>query len=246
MDKKQLTRFYRIEICIVLLITFGMSGLRSIFNLIQSAIQSATRSESLNAQTVTLNAGSIISQLLSATVLFGWGALGLYLLAVFPSSLLNRKTTTVTVLTRGTILRDSILLAALIGIPGLCLYIFAVHYGFSKNVVIAASPLFIMWACANAFAEEVIVVHWLYSRLDALGCSPAWIILSSSLLRGSYHLYQGYSAGLGNIIMGIIFAYYYHRRRQARHNFWPLIGAHALIDLVAFAGYPLLSMFSIG
>ncbi|MDO4910885.1 MAG: CPBP family intramembrane metalloprotease [Corynebacterium sp.] len=215
------------EIWIVLLITFGMSGLRSLVSLIQAALNPAP----LSSQTVTLNAGAIISQLLSAVVLFGWGALALYLLAtVNPPAPLPRRS-------RGWQWLTGCGLAALIGIPGLAFYLGALHFGLSKEVVIASSPLFLVWALANAFGEEVVVVHWFSTRLEQLGWKPWMFILASAVLRGSYHLYQGYSAGLGNIIMGVIFAYFYYKKR----SFWPLVIAHALIDTVAFAGYPVLT-----
>ena len=48
-----------------------------------------------------------------------------------------------------------------------------------------------------------------------------------------YHLYQGFSAGVGNIIMGVVFAWFYQRTNKI----WPLVIAHFLIDAVAFVGY---------
>ena len=62
--------------------------------------------------------------------------------------------------------------------------------------------------------------------------SPWW---PSSLLRGAYHLYQGFGAGLGNIVMGLVFGYVWQRTGRL----WPLIVAHGLIDAVAFVGYAL-------
>ena len=56
-------------------------------------------------------------------------------------------------------------------------------------------------------------------------------------MRGSYHLYQGVSAGVGNIVMGVVFAWVYQRTGRV----WPLVIGHFLIDLVAFLGYPLLT-----
>ena len=53
----------------------------------------------------------------------------------------------------------------------------------------------------------------------------------SSLLRGAYHLYQGFGAGLGNIAMGLVFGYAWQRTGRL----WPLVIAHGLIDTVAFA-----------
>ena len=62
------------------------------------------------------------------------------------------------------------------------------------------------------------------------------------MLRGSYHLYQGISAGLGNIVMGVVFAWYFHKTGRI----WPLIIAHFLIDAVAFIAYPLLDLSWLG
>jgi membrane protease YdiL (CAAX protease family) len=59
----------------------------------------------------------------------------------------------------------------------------------------------------------------------------------SSLLRGAYHLYQGFGAGLGNIAMGLVFGYAWQRTKRL----WPLVIAHGLIDTVAFVGYALLT-----
>ena len=61
------------------------------------------------------------------------------------------------------------------------------------------------------------------------------IFAASALLRASYHLYQGVSAGLGNAVMGLVFIEYFRRTGRV----WPLIIAHGLIDTAAFAGYVL-------
>ena len=60
-------------------------------------------------------------------------------------------------------------------------------------------------------------------------------LCASAVLRGSYHLYQGVSAGFGNVAMGLIFGYFYHRTGRI----WPLVAAHFVIDAVAFLGYAL-------
>jgi len=54
-------------------------------------------------------------------------------------------------------------------------------------------------------------------------------------LRGSYHLYQGFGAFVGNAIMGVVFALVFLRTRRIA----PLIIAHSLLDIVAFVGYDL-------
>jgi len=70
-----------------------------------------------------------------------------------------------------------------------------------------------------------------------LAWSPLTIILIQAFLRGAYHLYQGAGAFGGNLVMGLIFGWYYHRSGRLA----PLIAAHTLIDAVAFVGYPLIS-----
>ena len=59
----------------------------------------------------------------------------------------------------------------------------------------------------------------------------------TSLLRGAYHLYQGWGAGLGNVAMGLVFGYAWQRTGRL----WPLVIAHGVIDTAAFVGYTLLA-----
>jgi membrane protease YdiL (CAAX protease family) len=60
-----------------------------------------------------------------------------------------------------------------------------------------------------------------------------WVIVASAVLRGSYHLYQGFGAFVGNAIMGVVFGLFYLRFKRVA----PLIVAHTLLDVVAFVGY---------
>jgi membrane protease YdiL (CAAX protease family) len=95
----------------------------------------------------------------------------------------------------------------------------------------------ILAAFANGFAEEVVVVGYLITRLRQLGMSQRGAVLSSAVLRGVYHLYQGFGAGLGNLIMGLVFGYAWCRTGRL----WPLVIAHGVINTVAFVGYVLLA-----
>lgn len=94
-------------------------------------------------------------------------------------------------------------------------------------------PVLLTWSFANAWGEEIVVVMYLLTRLRQLGWGVAGALAFSSVLRGSYHLYQGVSAGVGNIIMGILYGWFYWRTGRV----WPLIIAHFLIDAIAFVGY---------
>ncbi|OMI34547.1 CPBP family intramembrane glutamic endopeptidase [Streptomyces sparsogenes] len=134
--------------------------------------------------------------------------------------------------------------AAGIGGTGLLLYLGARAAGANLTVVPEALPdvwwkipVLIASAVQNAVLEEVIVVGYLLRRLGQLGWTPMAALVASSVLRGSYHLYQGIGGFFGNMAMGVVFVLLY--RRWGRVG--PLVAAHALIDIVAFVGYAALA-----
>ncbi|MCU1635719.1 MAG: family intrarane metalloprotease protein [Cryobacterium sp.] len=135
-----------------------------------------------------------------------------------------------------------LLLVLAIGVPGLGLYLAGRALGLTVAVV--ASPLDTHWwtipilvlsALRAALTEELIVVGYLFTRLAELGWSKWTIILSSALLRGSYHLYQGIGPFFGNVAMGVLFGWCYQRWGRTM----PLVVAHWVLDIVSFVGYPL-------
>ncbi|MFF0433391.1 CPBP family intramembrane glutamic endopeptidase [Streptomyces sp. NPDC004327] len=134
--------------------------------------------------------------------------------------------------------------AAGIGSAGLAFYLVARAAGFNLTVVPESLPdvwwkypVLILSAIQNSVVEEVIVVGYLLRRLDQLGWSPRASLAASSVLRGSYHLYQGIGGFVGNMVMGLVFVWLY--RRWGRVG--SLVVAHALLDIVAFVGYGLLA-----
>ncbi|MGO3679524.1 MAG: CPBP family intramembrane glutamic endopeptidase, partial [Microbacteriaceae bacterium] len=96
-------------------------------------------------------------------------------------------------------------------------------------------PVLILQALKAALTEELVVVAYLFYRLKQLGVAPWVVIVSCAILRGSYHLYQGFGGFIGNVIMGLVFGWAYHRWGRIV----PLIVAHWLLDIVSFVGYPL-------
>ncbi|WP_209706788.1 CPBP family intramembrane glutamic endopeptidase [Leucobacter exalbidus] len=133
-------------------------------------------------------------------------------------------------------------LAALIGIPGLAFYLVTKAIGINVTIEttsLAAHwwtiPVLVLMALKAALGEEIIVVAYLFTRLRSLGVSVTVIIISSALLRGSYHLYQGFGGFIGNVVMGLVFGWVYHRYGRVL----PLIIAHWVLDIVSFVGYPL-------
>ncbi|MEU6059146.1 type II CAAX endopeptidase family protein [Streptomyces sp. NPDC047097] len=136
------------------------------------------------------------------------------------------------------------LVAAGIGSAGLAFYLVVRGVGANLTVVPESLPevwwkypVLVLSAIQNSVVEEVIVVGYLLRRLDGLGWSPMAALAASSVLRGSYHLYQGVGGFVGNLVMGVVFVWLY--RRWGRVG--PLVAAHALLDIVAFVGYGLLA-----
>ncbi|SCK42999.1 Membrane protease YdiL, CAAX protease family [Streptomyces sp. AmelKG-D3] len=136
------------------------------------------------------------------------------------------------------------LVAAGIGSAGLAFYLVARASGFNLTVVPESLPdvwwkfpVLILSAAENSVVEEAIVVAYLLRRLDQLGWSPLASLVASSVLRGTYHLYQGIGGFIGNMVMGVVFVLLY--RRWGRVG--PLVVAHTLLDIGAFVGYALLA-----
>ena len=95
--------------------------------------------------------------------------------------------------------------------------------------------MLVLAAVQNAALEEVVVVGYLMTRLQQVGWRTPLVVAGSALLRGSYHLYQGFGAFVGNAVMGVVFSLVYLRWRRVG----PLVVAHTILDVVAFVGYTL-------
>jgi len=235
-------RELRIEIAVVLAVTFGLSAYTALLNLIEAILLGlAGQRVALNPRRSPIDLIDLGLNLAGVFQLLAWGALGLYLL--WRSGFGPRQIGLGRLRWRSDVL-GGIGLAALIGLPGLALYVAARLLGLSVSVVPTElndtwwrMPVLLAVALANGWAEEVIVVAFLITRLRQLGVNPTAALLASSMLRGVYHLYQGYGAGLGNIVMGLVFGYVWQRTGRL----WPLVVAHGVIDAVAFVGYALVA-----
>ncbi|MCP3011748.1 CPBP family intramembrane metalloprotease [Nocardiopsis dassonvillei] len=131
------------------------------------------------------------------------------------------------------------LLAALIGLSGLVLYVVSWQLGLTVTIrpsTLAGNwwdvPVLVLQAAKNGILEEVIVVGYLLHRLGQLGWTPWKAVLASSVLRAFYHLYQGVGMFFGNLVMGLVFGWFYLRYGRVM----PLVVAHTVIDVVAFVG----------
>ena len=232
------------EVISVFGVSLGASALRALV----SFIGSVTERQALSAQHTVLNGSQapgrpwldLTLQLVSIATGLAPPVLVLYLLVrngERPSSIGVDATQPWRDLGRGAGI------AAVIGGAGLGLYYLAFKAGIALNIVAASLPdvwwrvpVLLLSALQDGLLEEILVVGYLLSRLRLIGLSPASAIVIASVFRGSYHLYQGFGAFLGNVVMGVIFSVLFLRWRRTN----PMIIAHTLINSVAFIGYTLL------
>lgn len=229
------------EIWIVLGVSLGQSAVYSAVRLLDRY----TREIPLADQTATLNPTQsprpwldLVYQLLGIGFALVPVALALYLLSANGRSALRRIG-----LDAARPLRDLGLglgLAAVIGIPGLAFYLAGRALGLNVEIQAAGLdaywwtvPVLVLSALQNALLEEVVAVGYLMERLADLRWTAPAIIAASALLRGAYHLYQGPGMAVGNVVMGVVFSWYYLRRRRVM----PLVVAHTTLDVVSFVGY---------
>jgi membrane protease YdiL (CAAX protease family) len=134
-----------------------------------------------------------------------------------------------------------VLLVLAIGIPGIVVYLGGKALGWGLTVDAAGLnsywwtiPVLLLSALRAGLQEEVIILGYLFERLRQLGWGRWQIIVAAAILRGSYHLYQGFGAFIGNFLMGMLFGFLYTRTRRVL----PFVIAHFLLDAAIFVGYP--------
>jgi membrane protease YdiL (CAAX protease family) len=229
------------EIVVVFGVSLGASALFAIINLIgsltapkalshQQAVLVGSMAPGRPLLDLTLQLASILTTLVPVALVF-------YLLAregEGPSALGLDATQPGRDIAKGAVL------AALIGGSGLALYLAAFHLGISLNVVPETLPnvwwripVLVLDAAQNGILEEILVLGYLLRRLDQLDWTPWKAIALAAVVRGSYHLYQGFGGFIGNAILGVIFGVLYKRWGRVT----PMIIAHTLIDTGAFVGY---------
>ncbi|HEY5555247.1 MAG TPA: CPBP family intramembrane glutamic endopeptidase [Cellulomonas sp.] len=242
-DQRAIGRRLTVEIWIVLGLSLGRSAVYALVDIVARL----TAGPPLAQQTATLNASQsprpyldLTYQLLSIGFALVPVALALFLLSGQGRSAVRRIGLDAVRPVRD--LGIGVGLAAVIGIPGLGLYALGRLLGITVQVQASALnaawwtvPVLVLAALQNALLEEVVAVAYLMERLRDLRWRTPLILAASALLRGSYHLYQGFGPFIGNAVMGLVFAEYYRRRRRVL----PLVVAHMLLDVVAFVGYAL-------
>lgn len=239
------------EIVIVLGLSLGQSAIYSIV----AIINRSTREQPLGQQTATLN--PVLDNREIFDLVYQLLAIGFDLMPVLLVGWLLWSATRPHLGRIGISFdragRDAAwgaVLAVVIGGGGIVVYL----VGRALGVTVAVNPagltdhwwtipILLLSAARAGITEEVIMIGYLFARLRDLGWRTWPIILLSAATRGSYHLYQGWGAFVGNVLMGIVFGWLF-TRRTGRLGRWfggrtmPFVIAHFLIDAVIFIGYP--------
>ena len=236
-----------VEVLLVLGFSLGRAAVYSIL----SIIEKSTRDVPLNQQTTTIN-NSVTPDRTWLDLAYQVAGIGFPLVAVAVALYLMRLSGDRAAI--GYDLRRpwsdlgrGFGAAALIGVPGLAFYFAARELGINTNVAPAnlaenwwTIPVLAGYAVMNGVLEEVVMLGFLLRRFDQMRWTP-WVAIGvSAVIRGSYHLYQGYGGFVGNIVMGLVFGWLYRRCGRVL----PLVVAHVLLDLVSFIGYSLLAPYT--
>ncbi|MGV8845009.1 CPBP family intramembrane glutamic endopeptidase [Tessaracoccus sp.] len=133
-----------------------------------------------------------------------------------------------------------------IGVAGLAFYFAARELGINTSVSAAnltaawwSIPVLLLRAVMNGILEEVVMVGYLFTRWGQSGGRVVAVLIGSALVRGGYHLYQGFGGFIGNAVMGVLFGLIYLRTKRVM----PLVVCHALLDIFAFVGYAVLKPY---
>ena len=231
------------ELWLVLMVSLGASAIYSILSLARKL----TSSQGLAGSVTTINQPlaktpwlDLVSQLASISL-----ALVPVLLALYFLRMDNIKIGLMPVKKDWVI---GVSLPLLIGIPGIALYVVALNLGLTSRIVPSSlgdywwTPVvLVLAALRSGLQEEIIAVAFLAKKLKII--RPEITIISvvviSSLFRASYHLYQGFSAFLGNFVMGLVFGYLFMRSGRVA----PLVIAHTIMNTAVFIGFPLVAGF---
>ena len=243
-------RGLRRETVLVLGVSLGSSAVYAVL----SIIEKLTRPVPLSQQTTAMNQSAtpgrpwldLAYQLAGIVLPLVAVALALYLLNHIHRPAVDVRAGHFVGLDRREPARDlfrGLGLAAVIGIPGLGFYFLAKAIGINTQVSAAnleavwwSAPVLVLAAVENALLEEVVMVGYLFTRWRQTAWSWPLVIGVSAVIRGSYHLYQGFGGFAGNIVMGLVLGLVFVRTRRVM----PLVVCHSILDIVAFVGYSVL------
>ena len=228
------------EILLVLFLSLGASAIYSTLSLVRKLLSE----QGLSGSTTVIN--QAVSPIPWLDLIYQLVGIGLALVPVLLALyLLRQDGISIGLMPRLADLKIAVLIALAIGIPGIAVYLLALQLGLTSQVIpsnlgdyVWTLPLLLLFALRSGLQEEVIVVGFLITKLKLSypKLTLVALILISSAIRASYHSYQGFSAVIGNFIMGLVFAFVFLKTNRVA----PLVIAHTLMNSVVFVGYPLL------
>lgn len=230
------------EVLIVLGLSLGASAAYSIV----SIVNKSTKQQTLAQQTTTIISSlsdrptfDLIYQLMA--VFFDLVPVALVAFLLWRSAVPHLGALGVDSRRPGRDALTGLALALVVGLGGIGVYLGGLALGINTSVAASTLapywwtvPVSILRAIDAGVTEEVIVIGYLFARLRDLGWGKWTIIVATSTLRGTYHLYQGFGAFAGNFAMGMLFGWLYNRYGRVL----PLVIAHVAIDAAIFVGYP--------
>jgi hypothetical protein len=232
-----------VELLIVFALSLGASAVYSVVSLISKLFAPS----GLAGQVTTINSSMARAQWLDLTyqilsIAFGLAPVALVLYLIWQTNQNPFSRIGLQLQQPRIWLLRGILLAAVIGIPGLILYLVARILGLSSRIVPAelpdywwVIPVLLLAAVKASLLEEVVIIGYLFDRLSKLGIGNKSQLIISAAIRGSYHLYQGFAGFIGNFVMGLVFGYAYKKWGKVM----PLVFAHFILDAVSFVGFAL-------
>lgn len=236
-------KILKFEIALVLALSLGQSAIYSILSFADKATRAPLREQttSLNNPLSTREFFDFSYQLLDIVFALVPVLLALYLM---------KRSTGRGVREIGFDLRapgkDSLMGAGLFLAMGLgTLGVYAAGRALGITTAISAAnlgdywwsvPVLLLSAVRHAVLEEVLMLGFLFSYARKLRLGLWTTIISSAVIRGSYHLYQGAGPMIGNMLMGVAFGWVYHKYGRVM----PLVIAHFMLDAIGFVGYALI------
>ena len=229
------------ELWLVLMLSLGASAIYSVISLVRKLVSEtglAGSSTAINRPLAEQPWLDLISQLVSISLSLVPVLLALYFLRL--------DGLRIGAVPRGKDFLWGLGLPLLVGIPGIGLYVLAVQLGLTSQIIPSSlgdywwTPLVLFLAALRAgLLEEIIAVGFLIRKLQVIRpeISILALVLISSLFRASYHLYQGFSAFIGNFVMGVVFSLIFIKTGRVA----PLIIAHTVMNTAVFIGFPLVA-----
>jgi membrane protease YdiL (CAAX protease family) len=239
-------RNHKHELLLVLFVSLGASAIYSVLSLLRKLNSSVGLAGSVTTinQPLAQNPWlDLVSQIASITLSLVPVLLALYFLR------LDRIN--IGAIPRPKDFGIAALIAAGIGIPGIGLYWLALEFGLTSQIIPSALadnwwsiPVLVLAALRAGLQEEIIMLGFFIRKLKLIDprYSMVVLIIASSLIRGTYHLYQGFSGFLGNFLMGLLFGWVFYKTGRVA----PLIIAHTLMNIVVFIGYPIAAPYLFG